>query len=146
MGDIPEGVQYCCQKCKLKHGRPDLRLSPSVIHHLSQYSWPGNVRELENAIERLVILSTGDKVTIEDLPVFARTDVPMQELFTLGEQGQKIRMVDVEKQLILQALEKFHGNQSRAARFLDMSRRTFAYRLEKYGISGETVKAIKRSA
>ena len=145
-GDIPELVQYFFQKCKLKHGRPDLRLAQSVIPLFSRYSWPGNVRELENTIERMVILNTGNKITADDLPLFVRTDGTAQGLVPLGEGSHKIRMVDVEKQLILQALEKFHGNQSRAARFLDMSRRTLAYRLEKYGISGETLKAIKRSA
>src|SRR5262249_23972799 len=65
LGDIPELLQFCFQKCKLKHGRPDLKLSQSVIPYFSQYSWPGNVGELENAIERMVILSTSNKITIE---------------------------------------------------------------------------------
>jgi two-component system NtrC family response regulator len=52
----------------------------------------------------------------------------------------------MEKQLVLEALERFSGNQTRAARYLDMSRRTFAYRLAKYGISPSQAKSNKQSA
>jgi DNA-binding NtrC family response regulator len=136
-GDIPELMQYFFQKTKMKHARSDLKLSQSVFPYFAQYSWPGNVRELENAIERTVILAAGPKVSVEDLPEFLRVaSIPAAEA-QLSTGGERMSLVDVEKQLILKALEKFNGNRTKAARYLDMSRRTFAYRLDKYGFTTE---------
>jgi len=142
-GDIPELVQYFFQKCRLKRGRPDLRLAQGIVPHFTQYHWPGNVRELENAIERTVILASGSKITPDDLPGFLRIENTTQKI-PLDPGADKVSLLDVEKKLILDALEKFGGNQTRAARYLDMSRRTLSYRLEKYGLGKETLKAMRR--
>jgi DNA-binding NtrC family response regulator len=55
-------------------------------------------------------------------------------------------MADVEKQLVLEALQKFQGNQTRAAKSLKMSRRTFSYRVKKYGLGNAELAALKQSA
>ena len=146
-GDIPELMQYFFQKSRVKHGRPELRMSQDVIPYFTRYSWPGNVRELENTIERMVILSSGPKLTVEDLPEFVRAEETVaSDRIPVHLGGERISLEDVEKQLILQALERFHGNRTKAARYLDMSRRTFTYRLEKFGFRSDTPKHDKKSA
>ena len=144
-GDIPELMQYFLQKVKVKHGRADLRLSQELFPYFTQYAWPGNVRELENVIERMVILSEGPKVSVEDLPDSLHSEAAPAESLPLNT-GAQMSLVNVERQLILNALEKFNGNRTQAARYLDMSRRTFAYRLDKYGVGRETLKSHKQTA
>lgn len=102
---------------------------------LSEYHWPGNVRELENCLERAVIISSGPEITPADLPPEVAGIVAPGEprkRFSLPEEG--ISLEDVEKDLIVQALERSGGNQSRAARLLGITRHTLLYRMEKYGL------------
>ena len=119
-------------------------MSQDVLRCCSHYHWPGNVRELENAIERMVILSTGSRVMPDDLPNFLRSENTLTQKLVLDPAAEKISLADVEKQLILEVLERFRGNQTQAAQYLDMSRRTLSYRLEKYGLSSETLKRMRR--
>ena len=138
--DIPELVQSIFVKVKQKHNLPDLRLPPRLVPYFSCYPWPGNVRELENMIERLTVLSVGDEIRLSDLPDFLRREKPLSDTvhFELPPQGFSLEAV--EKELILQALRKFEWNQTKAAAYLDLSRRTLIYRMEKYGFhkdSGE---------
>ena len=132
-GDIPELVQSLFVKAQQKHGLPNLRLPPQLVPYFSAYRWPGNVRELENIIERLTVLSVGDEIRLSDLPDFLRPERPPTEAFHLELPPQGISLEALEKELILQALRKFDWNQTKAAAFLDLSRRTLIYRMEKYG-------------
>ena len=68
--DITQLVEYFFGKCKLKHGRGELRLRSELLPYFSNYEWPGNVRQLENVVKRLVLLSPGLEITREDLPDF----------------------------------------------------------------------------
>jgi two-component system NtrC family response regulator len=145
-GDIPELVHHFLTKFKAKYNRPTLAMPSGLLAHFTAYDWPGNVRQLENAIERLVLLSTGSEISAEDLPVFLRSDRAPAEGPAVALPPEGMSLEALEKQLILQALKKFGGNQTRAARYLDMSRRALAYRLEKYGVQGEAVKALKQGA
>ncbi len=130
--DIPELAQHLFCKHKERHGLGALRMSGSVLSRLTRYRWPGNVRELENVVERLVVLSGGDQITEADLPEefrrvpYARDSI----LLELPEEGLSLEAV--ERELLVRALEKFNWNQSKAARYLDISRRTLIYRIEKY--------------
>lgn len=137
--DIPELAQHLFRKHKEKHELPGLRLDPAVMPYLAGYRWPGNVRELENVIERLVVLSSGDVVCAEDLPRELRTKIPARESFELHLPEQGISLEGVERELLLRALEKFHWNQTQAARYLDISRRTLIYRIEKHGLVRQEV-------
>jgi two-component system NtrC family response regulator len=132
--DIPELVQHLFLKAKQKHDLPNLKLPPALVSRFCRYRWPGNVRELENIIERLVVLSTGEEITLEDLPEFLRREERESEGLHLELPPQGISLEAVEKELIQKALQKFDWNQTRAADFLDISRRTLIYRMEKYGI------------
>ncbi|MBV8810893.1 MAG: sigma-54-dependent Fis family transcriptional regulator [Acidobacteriaceae bacterium] len=133
--DIPELVEHFFVRCKIKHAREDLTLPHDVLHRLCNYPWPGNVRQLENAIERTVLLARGPEIGVRDLPDFLQYDDTPSEVLpsVLPEAGMNLS--EMEKEVIVRALRKFGGNQSRAASFLQMSRRTLAYRLEKYSIS-----------
>ena len=133
-GDIAELAQRFFLESKEKQGRPGLVLPASLLPYFSAYGWPGNVRELENVIERVVVLARGDEINLDDLPDFLRRErPPVEELhFDLPPQG--ISLEAVEKELIVRALEKFHWNQTRAAQYLDISRKTLIYRMEKFGL------------
>jgi DNA-binding NtrC family response regulator len=135
--DIAELVEHFFLKAKEKHGRQDLILPTSLLPQFSAYRWPGNIRELENIIERLVVLTRGNEITANDLPEFLRRERAVLEELRLDLPPQGISMDGVEKELILRALQKFDWNQSQAARYLDLSRKTLIYRMEKYNLRQE---------
>jgi len=135
--DITELVQHLFLKAKQKQNVSQLRLPSSLLPHFSGYGWPGNVRELENVIERLVVLSVGDEITLADLPDFLQRERSHADAIELNLPPGGISLERVEKDLIVRALEKFNWNQTQAARYLDISRRTLIYRMEKFGISRE---------
>jgi DNA-binding NtrC family response regulator len=132
--DIPELVEHFFAKSKEKHGRSGLVLPDSLLPLFSSHRWPGNVRELENVVERLVVLARGSEITINDLPDLLRRERPPLEELRLELPPQGISLEAVEKELILKALKKFNWNQTQAAQYLDLSRKTLIYRMEKYGI------------
>jgi len=132
--DIPELLQQFFVKAKQKHGRPELRLPQSLVPAFAGYRWPGNVRELENIVERVVILTPGDEIHESDLPENLRRERPQVEEIRLDLPPQGISLEAVERELILRALEKFSGNQTQAARYLDISRKTLIYRMEKHNL------------
>jgi two-component system NtrC family response regulator len=132
--DIPELVQQFFVKAKEKQGRTELVLPPSLLPYFSAYRWPGNVRELENVIERVVVLSRGDDITLNDLPEFLRRERPVTEEFRFELPAHGISLEGLEKDLIIRALEKFNWNQTHAAQYLDISRKTLIYRMEKFGL------------
>jgi DNA-binding NtrC family response regulator len=113
-----------------------LTIDPDAFRVLETYEWPGNVRELENALERALIFHRGDVITVHDLPETIRaprakesTNLPV----SLPEAGLSLERV--ERDLIVRALEKHDWNQSRAARYLGITRHTLLYRMDKHGIA-----------
>jgi len=133
-GDIAELAQHFFLESKEKQGRPGLVLPASLLPYFSAYGWPGNVRELENVIERVVVLARGDEINLDDLPDFLRRERPPAEELHFDLPPQGISLEAVERELIVRALEKFHWNQTRAAQYLDISRKTLIYRMEKFGL------------
>ncbi len=120
-----------------KHGGHAVRpmdLSADARRMMMDYAWPGNVRQLESAIERALLLAEGDEITVEDLPVEIRQMAQAGGAggFRLPPEG--ISFEDVEKSLILQAMEQTGWNITRAAKLLGLSFRTMQYRLDKFGI------------
>jgi len=105
-------------------------LSPAAVSHLEQYQWPGNVRELRNAIERAMLLVDRAYLEPEDFTL-TRTVSPVE--FTLPPEGVKLE--DVERQLLVQALERAGGNQTQAAQLLGINRDQVRYRIEKFGLA-----------
>ncbi len=132
--DIPELVEKFFLRNKNRNGRPELVLPPELLPYFSHYRWPGNVRQIENVVEQIVVLARGEEVTVNDLPEFLRRNKPPSEALELHLPPEGISLEGVEKDLIMRAMKKFEGNQSQAARYLDISRKTLLYRLEKHGI------------
>ncbi len=133
--DIPELIDVLFQQAKERHGLLDVRLSPAVHQRLISYRWPGNVRQLENVLERMLLLSPTEMITLADLPEeLLPSSANLTGLWSdLPEGG--ISLEAIERELIGRALEKFAGNQTQAARYLDISRRTLIYRMEKHGFA-----------
>jgi DNA-binding NtrC family response regulator len=106
---------------------------------LMNHSWPGNVRELRNVIERAVVVCTGDRVTVADLPESLRAPVPHAEDAKLSLELHpntdfRDRVKAYETQLILDALARTGGNQTQAAKILRMPLRTLVHKMKAYGI------------
>ncbi len=77
--DIPLLTNHFLAKYTRGDGRPSISIDPEAMRHLLEYSWPGNVRELENVVERAVILSSGDKIVVRDLPSEVRDPAPARK-------------------------------------------------------------------
>ena len=119
-------------------------LSKEAGELLTRYEWPGNVRELENVIERAVILCQATLVTVQHLPLSlqeGRRGLPVTAgAFRLPPEG--IAFAELEKQLILQALEQANYNKSKASKLLGLSRTQLRTRMKNYGLeSGEGLPA-----
>jgi two-component system NtrC family response regulator len=101
---------------------------------LVAYGWPGNVRELESVVERASVLKRGSTITPADLPEkLSRTRTGVENIIlNLPDEG--ISLEDLEKSLIIKALDKNKGNQTRAAEYLGITRPTLIYRMEKFGL------------
>jgi len=105
-----------------------------------KYQWPGNIRELRNVVERSVLLSTKDKIGVECLPWKMRGDrkAPTSEMsdasagILLPKSG--VNLDDVEKELMMQALDQTEQNQTKAAKLLGLSRDALRYRMKKFGL------------
>ena len=132
--DIPLLIQHFLERHSTGTGREPLSVSPEDLKRLADDDWPGNVRQLENMIERLVAQSPSGTLTPGSVPdtVGARKSM-------LGDLGmvvppEGVSLEEVEKALIRAALERCGGNQTRAAKFLRMTRNTLVYRMDKHGI------------
>ncbi len=137
--DIPLLVTHFLQEFSNKKKRPPKRLSPQAMDLLTRYAWPGNVRELENLIERLVILSEGDVVKVEDLPQRFRESVSLgADLESIDFPGDGLNLPqalqEFERRLILIALEKSNWVKSRAAQLLHLNRTTLIEKMKKQQI------------
>ena len=96
---------------------------------LKTYRWPGNVRELRNAVERAMLLTEGEWLTVDGLPVSGtRTSTP--RLMELPDDGVNLDVL--ERELVLQALKRTGGNQTKAAGLLGLNRDQIRYRIEKF--------------
>jgi two-component system response regulator HydG len=102
---------------------------------IMSHGWPGNVRELENAIERAVVMCTGDQILASDLPVDIAPTSKSQGIRIPGSS-----MAEIEKHAILSTLEAVDGSTSKASEMLDISVRTIQYRLHDYGLAGNKKK------
>src|SRR2546421_2643345 len=139
--DIPVLIDYFLRKHTRNTSRLIRGLTPETRRLLMSYSWPGNVRQLESAIERAILLCEGDMITPEDMPLEVRQESrPASEgAFKLPPQG--IAFDEVERDLIIQAMEQTDYNITKAAKLLGLTFRTLQYRLEKFGIKRPDAKS-----
>lgn len=125
--DIPALANYYTDKFRLKYQKSFLVLPPVVIEQLQKYRWPGNIRELQHAIERAVIMSEGEKLSIED---FGTLLPNYSDGFDFGH----LNLEQLEAWAIRKAIAKHRGNISHAAEELGLSRGALYRRIETYGI------------
>ncbi len=115
--------------------KPIARVEDSAFEKLRRYSWPGNVRELRNVIERAVLLCRGEVLTGNDIVVGGAPQAREQDDLTgLNLPPGGLDFHQLENKLLRQALAQAGGNQTKAAKLLNLSRDTFRYRLEKHGL------------
>jgi two-component system response regulator PilR (NtrC family) len=136
--DVPALIDHFVQRFAEEHGKPVRGLAPEALRALLAYDFPGNVRELENAIERAVTLSQGPWIALADLPtsVAGTIAAPAPALLALPDEGCDLDAVvaEVERRLILQALERTGGVRTQAAKLLGVTFRSLRYRLDKLGL------------
>jgi transcriptional regulator with GAF, ATPase, and Fis domain len=129
-GDVPLLANFYVDKFNREFRKRIRGLSAAAVDVLQQYGWPGNVRELKNAIERAMLLVEGEWLEPEHFTTLTRTVASAQ--FKLPPNG--VNLDEVERQLLLQALERANGNQTQAAQLLGINRDQVRYRIEKFGL------------
>jgi len=130
-GDVPLLAEWYVDRYNREFRKRVRGLTPEAMALLEQYRWPGNIRELRNAIERAMLLTDKDRLRPEDFATLSRS-VP-GTTFRLPAGG--VNLEEVERQLLVQALERAGGNQTHAAALLGINRDQVRYRIEKFGIA-----------
>jgi DNA-binding NtrC family response regulator len=129
-GDIPLLVAQYIKRYNQEFKKRVKGVTPEARALLEQYGWPGNVRELRNAIERAMLLADREWLGPEDFATLSRSAT--SATFRLPPDG--VSLEAVERQLVLQALERAGGNQTRAGFLLGINRDQVRYRIEKFGL------------
>lgn len=135
--DIPLLAQHFLEKYAAKNRKTVKGFVPLAMDMLLKYGWPGNVRELENAVERAVILLTGEHITERQLPLNIVERYPGHEMAPVaaGSAMDGTRpLEDIEKEAILATLKASSGNKAEAARRLGVTRKTLHNKLKSYGL------------
>jgi DNA-binding NtrC family response regulator len=130
-GDIRLLASYYVDRYNREFRKKVEGLTPEAMTMLEQHRWPGNIRELRNAIERAMLLVERTWLQPEDFVTLARGESPMQ--FRLPPSG--VVLEEVERQLLVQALERTRGNQTHAGQLLGINRDQVRYRIEKFGLA-----------
>ncbi len=137
--DIPLLARHFLSHFAKKYKKQKIKdFSPEAEQLLIEANWPGNVRELKNLVERIVVLENAEQILPKHMPPWIyrptiSTDSPTNGRFILPESG--ISLEDLEKDLILQALEKAKQNKTHAAKLLNISYDSLRYQLKKFGIT-----------
>ncbi|HOK06653.1 MAG TPA: sigma-54 dependent transcriptional regulator [Syntrophales bacterium] len=133
--DIPLLIDYFLKRFARENGKNIVGISSEAQDLLIKYDYPGNVRELENIMERAVVISRDPVISIEDLPFG-------EDMLYGGEPGKRPEgslrssIEDLERTMIVEAMEKSGYHQTRAAEMLGISERMLRYKLKKYGLKG----------
>jgi len=133
--DVPALVTRFLEKVNTAHGTAVTRFEPAALDLLCAHSWPGNIRQLESVVERAVLLSEGETIHMEDLPLEIRHQTaPAARPYGFEIPPDGIDIEEFERQLIVQAMERSTWVIAKAARLLGLTYRTLQYRLEKFGL------------
>jgi DNA-binding NtrC family response regulator len=143
--DIPGLCELLCREVSRELKVPMRRISMKALERLKRYGFPGNTRELRNLIERALILAVGDELGPDDFPIAGTDDKSAAEkdgnLSWIDSMPEAVNLreflEEVEKGLILRALQSSDGVQAEAARRLQVSRSDLAYKLAKYEIKAD---------
>lgn len=130
--DIEMLVEHFLMRSSSISGRPPIVFSSEALKKLMEYNWPGNIRELENVVERGVVISSGKRIEVSDLPQ------RIAEHIEGYEDDHNVRLDDAldnaEKDMIIKALQECHGNKTKASVLLGISRRSLHRKILKYEI------------
>jgi DNA-binding NtrC family response regulator len=128
--DIPEFIDFYLNHFKEKYLKENLRISPEAMDLLINHQWPGNIRELQHTIERGVIMSDGHVLNKGDFNLLSGSVSTNK----LNDRIDDLNLEKVEKLLIEKAMAKHHGNISKAAKELGLTRAALYRRMEKHDI------------
>lgn len=128
--DIPQLLNHYIEIFNTEFRKRIRGVTPEALAALKAYSWPGNVRELRNAVERAMLLTDNTELTLEQFPVTERVGPSMSTHMTLPEGG--VNLDELERALVVQALQRAEWNQTRAAALLGLNRDQIRYRIEKF--------------
>jgi len=131
VGDIRLLVAHYIDRYNREFRKRVRGLQPGAQAMLDQYRWPGNVRELRNAIERAMLLADHGLLGAEDFATLSKAATPAT--FRLPPEG--VDLETVERQLVIQALQRAGGNQTQAGHLLGINRDQVRYRIEKFGLT-----------
>jgi two-component system response regulator AtoC len=129
-GDIPLLVNFYVDRFNREFKKKVTHVSAAAMKMLEEYGWPGNIRELRNAVERAMLLIDGNTIEPGHLTMLSRTVSASK--FQLPPEGVKLE--DLERQLLVQALERSGGNQTQAGELLGINRDQVRYRIEKFSL------------
>ena len=132
--DIPLLVDHFLNKHTERLGKPRPEVDKVVYAAFNRHAWPGNIRELENVIERALVLDRDGRIGIDDLSGRLRTADQHVGTLRMELPDEGISLEEVEKELLLAALQKHNWNQTRAAHYLKITRSTLLYRMQKFGL------------
>jgi DNA-binding NtrC family response regulator len=128
--DIPRLIAYFVDTYNSEFRKRIRRVAPAAMERLKAYQWPGNVRELRNAVERAMLLAEGDELTVDHFPVVEKHGHELSESVGLPASG--IDLEQLERSLVVQALQRSGWNQTKAATLLGLNRDQIRYRIEKF--------------
>ena len=134
--DIPTLIGYFVDAFNTEFKKRVRGVSDDAMKRLQTYGWPGNIRELRNAVERAMLLVEGDVLTAEQFPVVSSAP-RLSEGVELPPTG--IDLEQLERSLVVQALERCSWNQTRAAGLLGLNRDQIRYRIEKFKLEKPAV-------
>jgi len=129
--DIPFLIDYFIQKFSKDE---KIKITDEVLKILLAYDWPGNVRELENTIERVIVISTEPLITPALLPPMIKQTAVFKSPSSGDPIDTNLTLNEIERNAIINALSQTKGNQTRAAKLLDIPRHVLIYRMKKLGI------------
>ena len=133
IGDLIPLVDYFRKKFTAKYHKRIDNMTPEVMAAFSHYGWPGNIRELENVLERMILMSETDTLTLDQLPAEILGTLSTVEAPTSKEKIKTISQM-TEKQMIIDALNKTNQNRTKAAKLLGISRRTLQNKIKEYDL------------
>jgi DNA-binding NtrC family response regulator len=128
--DIPRLVHYFIDSYNTEFRKRVRRVAPETMRRLQAYGWPGNIRELRNAIERAMLLSESATLTADDFTLGSAGAGHLTDRVELPPSG--IDLDQLERSLVVQALERTGWNQTRASALLGLNRDQIRYRIEKF--------------
>ena len=131
-GDIALLVNRFLKEFCRENGVKAKVVEPEAMRALENYDWPGNVRELRNAVEKMVVLSEGERLGMDDLPYEIAHARTREASVPAVMAGSGVNIKEMEKAKILSTLERFHYNKTRAAEELGISRRTLHRKLNEW--------------